>query len=81
MLSECFIMGVFMMSDALRYGGNFRTLSIINDYNREALLIELSFSLPENKNIVLLNKLIQILVYNVSYYYDWIARSKHICNV
>jgi putative transposase len=47
------------MSDALRYGRKFRTLNIIDDYNREALLIEPGFSLPANKMIVLLNKLIQ----------------------
>jgi len=46
------------MSDALRYGRRFRTLNVIDDYNREALLIEPGFSLPANKVIALLNQLI-----------------------
>jgi len=37
------------MSDVLICGRKFRTLNIIDDYNREALLIEPSFSLPTNK--------------------------------
>ena len=37
------------MTDVLICGRKFRTLNIIDDYNREALLIEPSFSLPTNK--------------------------------
>ncbi len=37
------------MSDALSYGRKFRTLNVIDDYNREALLIKPGFSLPTQK--------------------------------
>lgn len=34
------------MSDALQSGRRFRTLNIIDDYNREALVMETSYSIP-----------------------------------
>jgi len=37
------------MSDALSGSRKFRTLNVIDDYNREALLVEPSFSLVGNK--------------------------------
>lgn len=37
------------MSDALRWGNKFRTLNVIDDYNREALLIAASHSLPAQR--------------------------------
>lgn len=36
------------MSDALRTGRKFRTLNVLDDYNREALLIEVAYSIPAN---------------------------------
>ena len=46
------------MTDVLRNGRRFRTLNVIDDYNREALLIEPSLSLPSFKVISLLTDLI-----------------------
>ena len=46
------------MSDALSYGRKFRTLNVIDDYNREGLLIEPSFSLPANRVTQLLDQLV-----------------------
>jgi len=43
------------MSDALYDGRRFRTFNVIDDYNREALLVEPSYSLPANKVIYLLD--------------------------
>lgn len=37
------------MSDALRFGNKFRTLNVIDDYNREALMITASQSLPAQR--------------------------------
>ena len=37
------------MSDVLRYGDKFRTLNVIDDYNREALLIAANHSLPAQR--------------------------------
>lgn len=42
------------MSDALYCGRRFRTLNVIDDYNRESLMIEPSLSLPANRVIQLL---------------------------
>jgi len=44
------------MSDALSCGDKFRTFNVIDDYNREALLVEAEASLPANKIINLLDK-------------------------
>lgn len=48
------------MSDVLSYGYKFRTFNVIDDYNREGLLVEPSTSLPANKVIVLLNQIAAI---------------------
>jgi len=45
------------MSDVLSYGYKFRTFNVIDDYNREGLLVEPSTSLPANKVIVLLDQI------------------------
>ena len=45
------------MSDALVCGRKFRTLNVIDDYNREALLIMPSFSLPAIRVTQLLDQL------------------------
>jgi len=44
------------MSDVLLCGYRFRTFNVIDDYNREALLVEPGTSLPANKIIVLLDQ-------------------------
>lgn len=51
------------MSDALIDARRFRTFNVLDDYNREALLIEPSFSLPSNKIIHLLDVLAVIKGY------------------
>lgn len=45
------------MSDALSCGVRFRTFNVIDDYNREALLIEPSYSLPTAQVTYLLDQL------------------------
>lgn len=45
------------MSDALICGRKFRTLNVIDDYNREGLMIEASHSLPADRVINLLDQL------------------------
>lgn len=45
-------------SDSLRDGRKFRTLNVIDDYNREALGIEIDFSLPAKRVTCLLNRLV-----------------------
>ncbi len=39
------------MRDNLGYGGTFRTLNVIDDFNREALGIEIDLSLPTKRVI------------------------------
>lgn len=51
------------MSDSLYTGRRFRMLNVIDDYNRESLLIEPSFSLPANRVIQLLTELCEIRGY------------------
>lgn len=48
------------MSDALYSGRRFRTFNVIDDYNRESLLIEPSFSLPANRIVQLLTELCEL---------------------
>lgn len=43
------------MSDALCYGRKFRTFNVIDDYNREALLVGTSYSLPAIRIVQLLD--------------------------
>ena len=45
------------MSDALYTGRRFRTLNVIDDYNRESLMIEPAFSLPASRVTQLLTRL------------------------
>ena len=45
------------MSDALSCGRRFRTFNVIDDYNRECLLIEPSYSLPSICVVALLEQL------------------------
>ena len=44
------------MSDALQSGRKFRTFNLIDDYNREALAIEVDFSLPAERIIRVLDQ-------------------------
>ena len=46
------------MSDSLVYGRKFRTLNIIDDFNREALTIDVDFSMPGEKVIKVLQEII-----------------------
>jgi putative transposase len=46
------------MSDALRDGRRFRTLNVLDDYNRQALGIEIDYSLPAGRVIRLLQRLV-----------------------
>jgi putative transposase len=47
------------MHDVLMNGRKFRTLNIIDDFNREALTIEAYFSIGSNKVITVLEKLLR----------------------
>jgi putative transposase len=47
------------MHDQLSDGRSFRVLNTIDDYNREALCIEIDFSLPSARVIRALNQIIE----------------------
>ena len=47
------------MHDALTDGRGFRVFNVIDDYNREALTVEIDFSLPAQRVIRSLNQLIE----------------------
>lgn len=47
------------MSDALRDGRRFRTLNVLDDYNREALGVEVDYSLPAKRVIRFLEQLLE----------------------
>ncbi len=55
------------MSDALSNGRTFRTLNVIDDYNREALWIEVDTSLPAERVVRVLERLL-----------DWRGKPTHI---
>ncbi|MGQ1891113.1 IS3 family transposase, partial [Thermophagus sp. OGC60D27] len=46
------------MSDSLVFGRKFRVLNVIDDYNREALAIEVDFSMPGERVKQILNEVI-----------------------
>ena len=48
------------MSDSLWGGRRFRTLNVLDDYNRQALRIEIDTSLPASRVVRALNELIEI---------------------
>jgi putative transposase len=47
------------MEDRLENGRRFRTLNIIDDFNREALTIDVDFSFPSEKVVTLIERVIQ----------------------
>lgn len=47
------------MTDSLLSGRKFRTLNLIDDYNREALAIEVDFSLPAERVVRVLEQVIE----------------------
>ena len=47
------------MADQLADGRSFRTLNILDDFNREGLTIEVDFSLPAQRVVRALNQVIQ----------------------
>lgn len=47
------------MEDRLENGRKFRTLNIIDDYNREALALEIDYSFPSAKVVQMLNRVIE----------------------
>ena len=47
-----------LMSDALTDGRRFRTLNVVEDWNREVLGIEVDFSLPATRVVALLTTLV-----------------------
>jgi putative transposase len=46
------------MSDALFCGRRFRTFNVVDDYNREALAIEIDLSLPAPRVIQVLERIV-----------------------
>jgi putative transposase len=46
-------------SDSLTGGRKFRTLNVVDDYNREALGVEIDYSLPSRRVIRLLDQLVE----------------------
>jgi len=51
------------MTDVLQTGQRFRTLNVIDDYNREALMIEPSYSLPATAVTSLIDKIAMVRGY------------------
>lgn len=46
------------MADQLVDGRSFRKLNVLDDFNREGLVIEVDFSLPSNRVVRTLNQII-----------------------
>ena len=57
-INQCWSMD--FMSDNLRCGRHFRTLNIIDDFNREVLAIEPALSIPADRVIRVLNQVIEL---------------------
>ena len=55
--NECWSLD--FMTDALTDGRRFRTLNVIDDYNRQVLGIEIDFSLPAIRVVRLLERLVE----------------------
>jgi putative transposase len=53
------------MSDALECGRKFRTLNVLDDFNRESLAIEIDFSLPAERVIRVLEQVAMVRGYPV----------------
>ena len=47
------------MPDSLQNGRYFRTFNVIDDYNREGLCVDIDFSLPTEKVICSLERIIE----------------------
>ena len=70
------------MHDGLNDGRSFRLFNVIDDYNREALTVEIDFSLPAQRVIRSLNQLIEcrgnpqqnayVERFNRTMRYDWL---------
>jgi putative transposase len=50
---------VDFMEDRLENGRKFRTLNLIDDYNREALTIDIDFSFPSEKTVEMVKRVIE----------------------
>ena len=46
------------MSDSLFFGRRFRTFNVVDDYNREALAIEVDLSLPSVRVVRVLERIV-----------------------
>ena len=53
------VWSIDFMHDSLESGRSFRTFNVIDDFNREALAIEIDFSLPSERVIRVLNRIIK----------------------
>lgn len=62
-IKKNFCWSMDFMSDALRCGRKFRTLNVIDDYNREVLLIEPAFSLSAFRITRLLDQMAEVRGY------------------
>lgn len=47
------------MEDRLENGRKFRTLNILDDYNREALVVEVEYSFPSSRVVELVSRVIE----------------------
>lgn len=51
---------MFLSVDALASGRKFRTLNVLDDFNRESLAIEIDYSLPAERVVRVLNQIASI---------------------